>query len=190
MAGSAQVRAGTESGVAVTDGFEPYFFAARSSTALAHVPTGFPLRAAAASYAALRAGFSRSSRRSVSGSSIGGLPLPRFGAFSGFMALIISPYKYLDTAILCLYSVRTVNQPIRRDQMQTTKFQAGQTYQTSSICDADMVIRETIVSRTAKTVKTASGKTFRVSEYNGVEQIKPWGSYSMSPRISADKVAA
>jgi hypothetical protein len=63
----------------VTDGFA-YRLLARSRTALAHVPTGLPLRAAAASYAALRAGFSRSSSRSVSGSSLGGLPLPRFGA--------------------------------------------------------------------------------------------------------------
>jgi hypothetical protein len=74
--------------------------------------------------------------------------------------------------------------------METTKFIAGKTYATRSICDADMVIRETIVSRTAKTVKTASGKSFRVNEYDGVEFIKPWGSYSMAPRISADKVAA
>jgi hypothetical protein len=71
----------------------------------------------------------------------------------------------------------------------TTKFEAGKTYSTRSICDASMVISETITSRTAKTVKTASGKSFRVAEYNGVEFIKPWGSYSMAPRISADKVA-
>ena len=74
--------------------------------------------------------------------------------------------------------------------METTKFEAGKTYWTRSICDADMVISETIVSRTEKSVKTASGKTFRVKEYNGVEQIKPWGSFSMAPRIGADKVAA
>lgn len=72
----------------------------------------------------------------------------------------------------------------------TTKFEAGKTYWTRSICDADMIIRETIMSRTEKSVKTASGKTFKVKEYNGVEQIKPWGSYSMSPIIGADKVAA
>jgi hypothetical protein len=74
--------------------------------------------------------------------------------------------------------------------METTKFVAGKTYQTRSICDANMIIRETIVSRTAKTVKTASGKTLRVKEYNGIEQILPWGSYSMAPRISADRMAA
>jgi hypothetical protein len=69
-------------------------------------------------------------------------------------------------------------------------FEAGKTYWTRSIVDADHIIRETVVSRTAKTVKTASGKTFRVAEFNGVEFFKPWGNYSMAPRISADKVAA
>lgn len=70
-----------------------------------------------------------------------------------------------------------------------TTFQAGKTYQTRSICDADQIIRETIVSRTAKTVKTASGKTLRVKMYGEIEQILPWGNYSMAPRISADRMA-
>lgn len=72
--------------------------------------------------------------------------------------------------------------------MQT--FQVGKTYQTRSICDADCIIRATITKRTAKTVTTADGKSFRVKEYAGVEQFKPWGSYSMAPTISADKLAA
>ncbi len=73
------------------------------------------------------------------------------------------------------------------------KFESGKTYQTRSIGDYDCVIKVTIASRTAKTVKaTVRGevKTFRVNEYNGVEQFMPWGNYSMAPRITADRVAA
>lgn len=56
-----------------------YRFAARSRTALAQVPVGTPFRAAASSYAFLRALVTRISRRWSSGSAMGGLP--RFGAF-------------------------------------------------------------------------------------------------------------
>lgn len=68
------------------------------------------------------------------------------------------------------------------------KFQLGKTYFTRSICDHDCIFRETIASRTAKTITTAKGKQFRVSEWNGVEQFSPMGRYSMAPIISADKV--
>ena len=66
-------------------------------------------------------------------------------------------------------------------------FQAGQTYQTRSICDSECIIRVTIASRTAKTVKTAEGKTFRIGVWHDQsgEFIKPWGSYSMAPFIKA-----
>lgn len=65
-------------------------------------------------------------------------------------------------------------------------FQAGKTYTTRSICDHNCIIRVAVVSRTAKTIKTADGKTLRVSEYEGVEQVKPWGSYSMAPIVGAN----
>lgn len=69
-------------------------------------------------------------------------------------------------------------------------FEIGKTYFGRSVCDHDCKFVETIVSRTAKTVSTISGKTFRVSVWSGVEQFKPCGSYSMAPIISADKVSA
>ena len=69
--------------------------------------------------------------------------------------------------------------------MQT--FQVGATYATRSICDHECVIRVTVASRTAKTIKTTEGKTLRISEYDGVELVKPWGSYSMAPIVGADK---
>jgi hypothetical protein len=56
-----------------------YRLAARSRTALAHVPVGLPLLAAASSYAFLRRLERRNSSLSSSGSSMGGLPRGRFG---------------------------------------------------------------------------------------------------------------
>ena len=68
-----------------------------------------------------------------------------------------------------------------------TKFEAGRTYHTTSIGDSGCVIEETIAKRTAKTVTTAKGKTFRVAVwYDGsCEYFKPWGSFSMAPSIKA-----
>ena len=68
------------------------------------------------------------------------------------------------------------------------KFEVGQTYTTRSICDAGMVISLAVISRTEKTIKADTGmgiKTLRVSEYQGAECVKPWGSYSMAPVIRA-----
>lgn len=72
----------------------------------------------------------------------------------------------------------------------TKTFEAGKTYWTRSICDHDHIIRVSVVSRTAKTIKTDKGKVLRIATYNGVEQVKPWGSYSMAPIVGADRVAA
>jgi len=69
-------------------------------------------------------------------------------------------------------------------------FQVGKTYYTRSICDHECIFTETITARTAKTITTAKGKSFRVSVWNDVEQFKPHGSYSMCAIISADKVQA
>ena len=72
----------------------------------------------------------------------------------------------------------------------TIQFEAGKTYYTRSVCDHDHIIRVKIVGRTAKTVKTDKGKTLRIYVYEGVERVKPWGSYSMAPIVGADRVAA
>lgn len=71
------------------------------------------------------------------------------------------------------------------------KFEVGKTYQTRSICDHNCIVSVRIVKRTAKTVTTSEGKTFRpyFSEHYNAECIKPWGSYSMSPMISATDTA-
>jgi hypothetical protein len=46
----------------------------------------------------------------------------------------------------------------------------------------------TVAKRTAKTITTTAGKTLRVSVWQGVEQVKPWGTYSMAPIIDATEV--
>jgi len=65
------------------------------------------------------------------------------------------------------------------------QFQVGNTYHARFICDADSWISETIAKRTAKTVTTAKGKTFRVSVIGGVEIFMPLGTYSMAPIMRA-----
>ena len=72
-----------------------------------------------------------------------------------------------------------------------SKFVVGKTYSTRSICDYDCVISVTIVKRTAKTVTLAKApkgngqRVFSCKEFDGVEQLSPWGRYSMSPVIRA-----
>ena len=57
-----------------------YRLLARSRTPLIHVANAFPARSAAASYLAFRSGLTRRAIRSVSGFSMGGLPLGRLGS--------------------------------------------------------------------------------------------------------------
>lgn len=71
-------------------------------------------------------------------------------------------------------------------------FQIGKTYATRSACDHDCIFAFTILARSAKSVTVeVHGATVRrgVKEYEGVEQFKPFGSYSMAGIISADKEA-
>lgn len=72
-----------------------------------------------------------------------------------------------------------------------TKFETGKTYATRSICNHDCIIEIRVIKRTAKTIIADCGsfrgeKRLRIAEYEGVEQVKPWGSYSMAPIIGAD----
>lgn len=68
------------------------------------------------------------------------------------------------------------------------KFQPGQTYYTRSIVDADTIVRVTVAKRTDKTIVTAAGDRLRINIWQGVEQVKPWGSYSMAPIVGADRM--
>jgi len=73
--------------------------------------------------------------------------------------------------------------------MTNTQFEAGKTYATRSICDHNCIIRVTVTKRTAKTITTTENKTFRISTYGGAERVKPWGSHSMAPIVTADDLA-
>lgn len=70
----------------------------------------------------------------------------------------------------------------------TQEFKLFTTYQTRSACDNDCVISIQFVKRTAKTITCESGDKFRIfKDDEGVEAIRPWGRYSMSPVITARK---
>lgn len=67
-------------------------------------------------------------------------------------------------------------------------FEVGKSYWTRSVCDADMVITITVAKRSAKFLTTTEGKRLGISNWDGVESVKPWGSYSMAPSIRAERV--
>lgn len=75
-----------------------------------------------------------------------------------------------------------------------SKFEAGNTYSTRSICDHDCIISIKVLKRTDKTIIADCGwkgeKRLRVTVRDGVETVKPWGSYSMAPMIDANDKAA
>lgn len=68
-------------------------------------------------------------------------------------------------------------------------FRVGQTYSTRSIGNYNCIISITIASRTAKTIITTKGETFRLRIWEGVETVRPWGSFSMCPIVGADDPA-
>jgi hypothetical protein len=75
----------------------------------------------------------------------------------------------------------------------TQQFEIGKTYATRSLGDHDMIFAFEILGRTAKTVTIkVHGKPVRrgIFVYDGREQFKPLGTYSMCPIISADKEMA
>ena len=75
------------------------------------------------------------------------------------------------------------------------KFETGKTYATRLTTDHSAIIRFKIHKRTDKTVTITGNlvndpQNFRIYLYEGIEKIRPWGSYSMCPIISADQVLA
>lgn len=68
------------------------------------------------------------------------------------------------------------------------QFLVGKAYYTRSICNHDCVFTITIQSRTEKTLRTSEDKLLRIKVRNGIEEVKPYGTYSMCPIISAEKI--
>jgi len=71
-----------------------------------------------------------------------------------------------------------------------TKFETGKTYYTRSVADHDTIVRVTVAKRTDKTIVTAAGDRLKIKVWDDVEQVKPWGSYSMAPIVGADRLLA
>ncbi len=70
------------------------------------------------------------------------------------------------------------------------KFEVGKTYYGRSVCDYDCIITVTVASRTAKFITTDEGKRLGVKPmYDGsAEYVSPWGHYSMSPIVIAERL--
>jgi hypothetical protein len=66
-------------------------------------------------------------------------------------------------------------------------FEVGTTYATRSPCDHNCIVSVTVAKRTAKTITTDEGETFRIVCAYGVERVKPWGNYSMCPSVGSDQ---
>lgn len=74
--------------------------------------------------------------------------------------------------------------------MTITKFQVGTTYATRSICNHDCIYSFTVKARTEKSVTVeVQGKAVRrgIKVWEGVEQFRPFGTYSMCAIIGADR---
>lgn len=83
--------------------------------------------------------------------------------------------------------------PCNDNQARRT-FLVGASYSTRSICDHECIFSVTVIARTEKTITVLKSgdrvKRCKVALWDGVEVIKPWGSYSMCPVITAEKMAA
>lgn len=79
-----------------------------------------------------------------------------------------------------------INKNERVNEM--TQFKTNTTYGTTSICDSNCLFKFKILKRTAKTVTIkVHGEITRkrIFDYDGREAMKPLGSYSMAPIVTA-----
>jgi hypothetical protein len=86
--------------------------------------------------------------------------------------------------------VQTTIETTNRWRADMAKFEVGKTYYDRSICDHNCIFSFEIISRTAKQVTIKQhGKISKrgLTVYDGVEQFKPFGSYSMCAIVRADK---
>jgi len=76
--------------------------------------------------------------------------------------------------------------------MTVVKFEVGKTYQNRRTGDHNLIVSIKVLSRTEKTIRAETDegvKTLRISHHNGVEQVKPEGSFSKAPIVSANSQA-
>lgn len=72
------------------------------------------------------------------------------------------------------------------------QFETGKTYGNNFICNSDSWFYFTVVRRTAKTVWIKNNNSDEVTKrkidvYDDVEQCNPFGKFSMSPTLNANK---
>jgi hypothetical protein len=76
--------------------------------------------------------------------------------------------------------------------MTIVKFEVGKAYQNHRTGDRNLTVSIKVLSRTEKTIRAETDegvKTLRIRLYNGVEQVKPEGSFSKAPIVSANRPA-
>lgn len=83
------------------------------------------------------------------------------------------------------------NQRIGDKEMK--QFEVGKTYKMRSACDHECVWEYKVLARTEKSVMLSDGKHLKkciinkkISEYLGAEAVRPLGSYSMAPILTAE----
>lgn len=86
-----------------------------------------------------------------------------------------------------------INEQTNKDM---TKFETSEVYKMGWVTDAEMFNHFIVIRRTDKTVWIQEFSrpdseiiTLRIYVWANVEQVKPFGSYSMAPILSADKVS-
>ena len=97
--------------------------------------------------------------------------------------------KYNESQLfLITEAVKDAVDFISKDNNSLVKFQEGKTYSTNSICDSDCWFVFRIERRTEKSVWIKDGKKIvrhKIHIWDGVENIKPYGTYSMAPILRA-----
>lgn len=125
------------------------------------------------------------------------IPAVEAAHFAGIAAAVNEPFAPVtlvddgvDLQAALDEALRSVREPkpVRREG--ETSFVEGRTYWDRSACNYDTIFTITVVRRTAKTIYTECGKTLRVSTYEGVERVKPFGTYSMCAVMRADNFMA
>jgi hypothetical protein len=72
-----------------------------------------------------------------------------------------------------------------------TKFETGKKYSFTFIGNSELHVCYEVLKRTAKTITITDGretKSCKVSVWDDIEQVRPYGSYSMCPILGADKI--
>lgn len=80
------------------------------------------------------------------------------------------------------------------DKQDVKKFIVGLDYETRSICDHNCIFKFQVTKRTQKNIwiseRGGESKRRKISIWEGVESIMPYGAYSMAPSLRANKLTA